>query len=315
MAARRMPARAAIALAAACAHAPPPPLHSTPLVVQRAGWRGVVPLVQAKVAGQPVMFVLDTGANRSMLPERFAQEHHLVRATAGHDVLVVDANGQRVRMQMAQDVPIQFEGENAAGKLDFLLNPTRGTNDLGILAPSDIVSSGGALVIDLENETLRYEPEEAALERLRRELPVPLRDLDASRCLEEGFFQHFHRIVRATVNGVETKMMVDTGASVTMLARNNPAIPSMLQMRGNRETVAAIASQGQTFFLKNVPIVVAGTPFVLPVVVEPASQTCGHGVLGTDVLRHCVLVWGESSLWAACHPAKMHGTDSSASPR
>src|SRR5258708_9423229 len=38
------------------------------------------------------------------------------------------------------------------------------------------------------------------------------------------------------------------------------------------------------------------TSFVLPTNVLRASQTCGRGLLGADVLAHCTLIWGSSSL-------------------
>jgi hypothetical protein len=96
-------------------------------------------------------------------------------------------------------------------------------------------------------------------------------------------------------------MLVDTGASRTVLARNNPALPSMLSVKGRHETTTAMTSKGQGFLVDDVPVVFSGTSFVLPLSVQPASMSCGKGALGADVLRHCTLVWGWSSLWAACH--------------
>ena len=60
---------------------------------------------------------------------------------------MVDAHGNVAWMPMLPDVPVQFEGEGAAGSLDFIMNSYEQTQ--GILAPQDLVRSGGALVIDL----------------------------------------------------------------------------------------------------------------------------------------------------------------------
>ena len=91
---------AAGVLASSCAHRPPPPLHSTHLLVQR----GVRAFVQAKVAGQPIQLLLDSGAFRSILPAGFALANKLQPSrTDGMAVL--------------QNVPVQFEGEPSAGTL------------------------------------------------------------------------------------------------------------------------------------------------------------------------------------------------------
>jgi hypothetical protein len=174
-----------------------------------------------------------------------------------------------------------------------------GAMNVGVLAPQDLVRRGWALVIDLEHEELRYEPEDAALGRVRGE-GGPLRELDFGGCLDEGFFERSHRIVGARVNGFAADMLVDTGAERTILARNNPALRSMLARTGDQGTAAGIASVGAGLLVPDVPIVFAETAFVTPVVVLPASQPCGHGVIGADLLRHCTVVWGWSKLWAAC---------------
>ncbi len=286
-------------LAGACAHGTPPPLHSTRLVVHRTGSGGVRPFVRAKVAGQPMDLLLDTGAIRSILPSKFAQANHLaMRWSRESDERVVDSNGKLWQMPTLPDVPVQFEGEASAGTIDFLMNPSRDTE--GILAPQDLLRSGWVLVIDIGREELRYEPEEGALKRLAAETSAPLREIDFHRCLTEGFFERSHRIVSATINGVSANLLVDTGASLTVLTRNNPAIPSLLSRRGDLGTNRAVASMGSGYLLQDVPVVVLETSFVLPVLVLPESPVCGHGALGADVLRRCTLLWGWSSMWAAC---------------
>ena len=113
-------------LVAACAHGTPPPLHSTRLVVHRTSSGGVRPFVRAKVAGQPMDLLLDTGAIRSILPSKFAQANHLaVRWSRESDERVVDSNGKLWQMPTLPDVPVQFEGEASAGTIDFLMNPVQ----------------------------------------------------------------------------------------------------------------------------------------------------------------------------------------------
>jgi predicted aspartyl protease len=268
------------------------------LVVYRSG-EAVRPFVRAKVAGQPMTLLLDTGASRSILPAAFVRRNKLGTRSSGHDEKFVDAHGNISAMKLLTDVPVQFEGETGAGTLDFFVNPYEGDPE-GILSPQDMVRPGWVLVIDLGGEELRYEQQEAALKRLGEDASSPLRELDFHRCLAEGFFERSHRIVEATINGVSAQMLVDTGAFRTVLARNNPALASMLERKGTRKTVGAISSTGQNLVVEDVPVALAQTSFVLPILVEPVLQTCWQGLLGADILHHCTLVWGWSSLWAAC---------------
>ena len=202
-------------------------------------------------------------------------------------------------MPLLTDVPVQFEGEASAGGLDFIVNPSLPATE-GILVPQDLVRSGWVLIIDLGREELRYEREETALKRLGVDASSPLREMDFHRCLSEGIFERAHRVVSASINGVSADMLIDTGSSRTLLARNNPALPSMLKAQGSVGTTRAMTSTGQGLLVDDVPIVVSQTSFLLPVIVQPASHTCWQGLLGADVLRHCILVWGSSSLWASC---------------
>jgi hypothetical protein len=289
-------------VAASCAHAPPPPLHSTRLQVARTAAGGFVPYVRAKIAGETVSLLLDTGAVRSFLPGSFAQRHKLrTRESRASDAQFRDANGNIRTMAALPDVPVQFEGETTAGTLEFYLNPVN-PSDEPILSAQDLVRSGGALIIDLAREELRFDSEEAALARVRAESAAPLRELDFKRCLFEGFFERAHRIVSTRINGVEARMLIDTGASTTVLSRNNPALPSMMSVKGDRGRVVAVSSMGQGLLVPDVPITFAESSFVIPVLVHPVSHTCYEGALGADVLRQCTIVWAEKSLWAACRP-------------
>ena len=290
------------AIGATCAHGTPPVLHTTRLVVVHTASGGFRPFIRAKVAGETVPLLLDTGAIRSFLPASFARRHSLpTRESRASDAQFIDANRNIRTMAVLPNVPVQFEGETTGGTLDFYLNPSDPADE-GILAAQDLVSSGGALVIDLGREELRYEPEDAALARVRAESPVPLREVDLQRCLLDGFFERAHRIVSTRINGVQARMLIDTGASRTVLTRNNAALSSMMAMKGDRGQVLAVTSTGHGLVVQDVPIVFSETSFVTTVLVQPVSQPCYEGALGADVLRQCTIVWGAKSLWAACRP-------------
>jgi Aspartyl protease/gag-polyprotein putative aspartyl protease len=296
LAATRVLAGAALLLSAACAHLPPPSLHTARLVVRRNSG-AVAAFIRARVGGETLSLLVDTGANTSVLPAQFARAHHLEGATHVADRQVHDAHGRTVEAGALRDVPVEFEGEPAGGGLDFITSEEMGLE--GILAPQDLLQPGAALVIDLGREELRLEREEDALARVSAASPG-LRELDFRRCPMAHGNQSNDRIVSVTINGVETRMLIDTGASRTVLARNNPALKSMLEATGERRTTRALASVGQGLVVDDVPVTFADSAFVMPVTVNPASQACGDGLLGADLLSNCTLVWGWRHLWVAC---------------
>ena len=287
-------AACAVAIAA-CAHTPP--LHSARLDVQESQGACRV-MVRVKVAGEPISLILDTGASANALPARFLRARGITPTSPGWADAYRDANGNVTYLATAHGVPVQFEGEAAGGKLDFVANPA--FDDFGILSPQQLVSSGHALVIDMERAELRHETEEAAVRRVAAEAGAPLQELAYRKCSNEDMFREYHRVVSVSINGIPAEMMIDTGAARTMLARNNPAIQSLLERKGDALKTAGVTSVGTSLLLPDVPLQVAGTPFQLPVYVNRSPMDCGKGLLGADVLRHCVLVWGSSSLWAAC---------------
>jgi hypothetical protein len=254
----------------------------------------VVPYLQATVAGHPLMLLVDTGAEQSLLPAGFVRKHKLhTRSNAG-DKRMVDVNGSMMPMPDVPGVAVQFEGEKTVENIDFLLNPADESERMGILSPQDLVRGGGALVLDFPHGELRYEPEDEALKRLRAS--ASFEELDYHRCQLDN-----HRVTSVAINGVASSLMIDTGSARTMLGRNNEAIPSMLSSKGKLGVVAGVLSTGDDFLVSGVPVVFAKTSFVLTASVLRASRTCGRGLLGADVLAHCILIWGSSSLWASCH--------------
>jgi hypothetical protein len=282
------------ALLAACAH-PLPPLHTAHLEVVEEGG-GYQPIVKVKVAGRPLDMVLDTGATQSILPAGFARRAGLSGPAVGDRF--VDANGHVFTMYSLPGVPVQFEGEKEAGKIDFLMNEAQ-PDHFGILAPQGLVASGYALTIDLEKSELRYDTEKAALDRLRDAGRDP-KEVDFHRCIIEGPFEKGHRVVPVAVNGVSTSLIIDSGATNTTLWRDNPALQSMMKSTGKVGAAGSHSSVGAILKVHDVPLRFAGTEMHTSMLVSPAVQLCGKGLLGADVLHRCAIVWGASSLWASC---------------
>jgi hypothetical protein len=197
-------------------------------------------------------------------------------------------------MPDAPGVAVQFEGEETVEIIDFLVNPVDGSETMGVLAPQDLLRAGGAVVVDFPQGELRYELEDEALKRLGA--AASFQELDYHRCQLDN-----HRVTSVAINGVVSSLIIDTGAARTTLGRNNEAIPSMLSSKGKLGVVSGMVSTGDNFLISGVSVEFAKTSFLLTTNVLRASQDCGRGLLGADVLAHCTLIWGSSSLWASCH--------------
>jgi hypothetical protein len=173
----------------------------------------------------------------------------------------------------------------------------------GVLTPQDLVRPGWALIVDLARSELRYEPEAEALGRLAADSAAPLRQLEFRHCFNDGLFDLTHRVISASINGVATSLLIDTGASRTSVAWSNPVLGTLLPGRTWHDDTIALTSARETALLPGVRVDVAQSRFVVSVLVLPARQFCGEGLLGADILDSCTLVWGWDSLWAACRPA------------
>jgi hypothetical protein len=270
------------------------------MVVQREHGQ-VRPLVTAEVDGEAVPLLVDTGSVWNALSYDFTDRHHLVTLSSSAAVYLADANGEMIELLHIPRVSVQFEGEQEPAQLDFL-RAGQLPGITGILAPNSLVRSGWALIIDLGRNELRYQPEDAALKELERGGTKPTR-VEYHRCLREGFFDKGHRIVTASVNGVQTELLVDTGASQSVLYRNSPAIPTLLTRVGSKGTASAVNSESASLTLDPVPIVLPGLSVAVPVAVNSNDGVCWDGLLGADAFADCALVWGAGDLWVAC-PSK-----------
>ncbi len=284
-----------IALAlSACVHAPPPVRE---LVLEPGGDSvGPRPFVRAKVAGVELRLLLDTGAPENLIPAALARSRRLRTAGDGHSILLMDANGTQVTLVKAPGVPVLLPGADRPAAVDFYLQPA----GEGVLAPQTLLAPGWAMSIDLERHRVRFDPQEEALAALAagsRPIPPPV---PSRGCMQEGIFSRAHRVVQAKVNGVPVEMAIDTGAQRTTLTRNNPALASLASAMGRPGGVSGLNSTGHGLGLEDVPVEAGGARFSMAVLVVPASSPCWHGVLGTDLLRHCSMVWGWDDTWLEC---------------
>ncbi|HEX4386722.1 MAG TPA: hypothetical protein VH083_27395 [Myxococcales bacterium] len=234
---------AAAILAAACAHRAPPSAHLLKLTVDRQqgstrAW------LDTTVNGRPLKLLVDTGGARSLLPAGFVYQYKIPFRTGVADPIMIDVNGNQLSMPRAYDVPVLFAGAPTPEKIDFLVNGSDDSTTEGLLIPQDLVTSGWALIIDLGHDQLRYEPEEQALKSI-----AGLQELDYKTCELDN-----HRVAKVTINGVDSSLIIDSGASRSALSRNNEALASMMSTKGKVSVTAGLVSSGMGLAVENVPV-------------------------------------------------------------
>jgi predicted aspartyl protease len=274
-------------------------------VLQRDGY-GVVTMkhprpneliVRATINGRPVDLVLDTGAslpgNGLCLDQDLASGLHIMtqvasgpaRTWAGSKMAVAQGTAKSVIMGNAQftEAPLYFS--NFGGLRDSNAAAT------GFLRPELTVGARGLItngflratsaIIDLANLKLYLRPPRTGR---RVMLGAALGDSNMSEVPLGRAGQHF--IVDAEVNGVATKVVVDTGMYVTMLNRNFALHAKVnLNTKGRMMDAAGVKADAwragvRSFKIGGVPVY-AGEITVADTVIGSSEIA---GFIGMDIL-------------------------------
>jgi hypothetical protein len=236
-----------------------------------------VPLVRATIGRVSTWMQLDSGASEHTMPGFLARRAELA-PDAGASRIVIDGWGRLDEGPLAlreEDPTLPGARAGIAG----LLSPQR-------LEPSRIVA------LDLSRSEMRLvtEPEATrVLASKKSELTAT-----ADRC--QGMY-----VVAARVEGVEVRLLVDTGATQTALYGRSRAgtalLPRAVDSRGRSFSVDG-AMTTRTYEAARIDVGdVHGVRDLLLLVNlrslggEDASACAEDGVLGIDVLRACVLVF------------------------
>jgi hypothetical protein len=230
-----------------------------------------VPLVRATVGAVPTWMQIDSGTSTHTVPGFLARRAALPEPPRASSISI-DAWGP------LDDGPIALREQDEE-------LPGARAGIAGILAPQRL-EPGRAIVLDLHRGEMRTATEREALRALASE-PTEL-TASAERC--EGLY-----VVSAFIEGVHARLIVDTGAGVTALYTRSRAGAALagrsIESRGRAFSVDGALS---TRTCEAAKILVGDVHAVHDVtLVSLAVSTCAEdGVLGIDVLRGCVLVFG-----------------------
>lgn len=303
--------RIAVALAflAACAPEPKTPTKPTATLffsnVELAPGRTFPsPLVRGRVNGKETTFIVDTGAQVSVVDVKLAQAAAVV-VTAGGSVQDPSGEGVPSSKTDAPNFVVDGLGSIPNRWTAVIALPEVLTN-LGIgaiLSPQNILDPKGGhqLVLDLANRELRFDDPSAA-----SKVSSSVFDLGPIQVCHYGdeSFSAAALIAHAVIDGVPTQIELDTGASNTFIVTDSDAGRKLAERTdGERKRAVSPAGEFESARFSNIPAVIGEFDASGPLMTMPGkrSHTCGYeGRIGIDRLRTCTLVISQNDARATC---------------
>ncbi|XYI03944.1 retropepsin-like aspartic protease [Sorangium sp. So ce1128] len=262
------------------------------------------PLIDAVVAGQPAVLLVDTGASHHVLARWLADELALPLSTAGD--VAVDHAGRPLAVSRLENATLALSGWGRVEVPALLVVPMPDVLQRigigGVVAPQELAGPGRAVVLDLREGRMTEAPRDEAARALRARFGEAA-VVELARC--GGPNQGSELTARASVEGIAVTLKIDSGASQSSLFAFSPA-GKRLSRRATGDRSAYAASGRHTVpVLSGARLRMAGFDATADIDLLPGERraTCpSDGFAGMDVLRTCVLVLAEDGGVAACAP-------------
>ncbi|MGK3989930.1 retropepsin-like aspartic protease [Sorangium sp. So ce136] len=262
------------------------------------------PLIDAVVAGQPTVLIVDTGASHHVLARWLADELALPLSTAGD--VAVDHAGRPLAVSRLENAVLALSGWGRVEVPTLLVVPMPDVLQRigigGVVAPQELARPGRAVVLDLGEGRMTEAPRDEAARALRARFGETA-VVELGRC--GGPNQGSELTARASVEGIPVTLKIDSGASQSSLFAVSPA-GKRLSRRATGDRSAYAASGRHTVpVLSGARLRIAGLDAAADIDLLPGERraTCpSDGFAGMDVLRTCVLVLAEDGGIAACAP-------------
>lgn len=250
------------------------------------------PLVDGTVNGRRTRFVVDTGAQVSVIDAALAADAGLV---IGEGVRGQDPSGQAVKMQQTLEPHLAVDG---LGELPdrpsavATLPPFFAQLGIGaIVSPQSLADAEHSVVLDLPHL------------KLQRVSAAQPQGVDVCG-YKEGSLEAKALVATATIDGTPTLVELDTGASRTFLVADSE-VGKRLSSRPDVTRSQAVGAAGpiEVVGLSSVTIGLGGGDTPGPLMVMPGTkdEQCRYeGRLGIDRLKACTIVISTGSASATC---------------
>ena len=267
-----------------------------------------LPLVTGTIAGQPVLMLVDTGANSHVIAGWFARKLGLPMKKLGD--VGTDHVGKTIATFRIEKPELTIDDWGALTPVPVLATDVPEVIEkLGIgafISPQRLVEEGDAVVLDLAKGELRP----AWWDEARYELSatgLPLVITEARACEEtEGPIKGLAYVLPATVESQRVELLLDTGAQhsdvfTTSVAGQKLAAQSIV----NKEPMYTASGKISARKLKSARISAGsfGVTTDVDLIGGTADSSCPRdGVLAMDFLRSCTLLLGRSRVYGRCTP-------------
>jgi predicted aspartyl protease len=267
-----------------------------------------LPLVTGTIAGQPVLMLVDTGANSHVIAGWFARKLGLPMKKLGD--VGTDHVGKTIATFRIEKPEMTIDDWGPLSPVPVLATDVPEVIEkLGIgafISPQRLVEEGDSVVLDLAKGELRP----AWWDEAHYELSatgVPLVIGEARACEEtEGPIKGLAFVLPATVESQRVELLLDTGAQhsdvfTTSVAGQRLAAQSTV----NKEPMYTASGKISARRLKSARIGAGSFSVTTDVdlIGGAADSSCPRdGVLAMDFLRSCTLLLGRSRVYGRCAP-------------
>lgn len=265
-----------------------------------------LPLVTGTIAGQPVLMLVDTGANSHVIAGWLARKLGLSMKKLGD--VGTDHVGKTIATFRIEKPDIAIDDWGALVPTPVLATEVPDVIEkLGIgafISPQRLVEEGDSVVLDLVKGELRP----AWWDEAHYELSaggVPLVLGEARACEEtEGPIKGLAFVVPATVESQRVELLLDTGAQHSDVFTTSIAGQRLAgQSSVNREPMYTASGKISGRKLKGARVAAGSFSATADVdlIGGGSDASCPRdGVLAMDVLRSCALLLGRSRVYGRC---------------
>ena len=266
-----------------------------------------LPLVTGTIAGQPVLMLVDTGANSHVIAGWLARKLGLAMKKLGD--VGTDHVGKSIATFRVEKPELAIDDWGTLVRTPVLATDVPDVIEkLGIgafISPQRLVEEGDAVVLDLVKGELRPALwDEAHYELSASGSPLVLPDQGRACEENEGPIKGLAYVLPATVDGQRVDLLVDTGAQHSDVFTTSAAGQRLTaQSTVNEEPMYTASGKISARMLKGARVTAGSFSVVTDVdlIGGSADASCPRdGVLAMDVLRSCSLLLGRSKIYARC---------------
>ncbi|MBX3206508.1 MAG: aspartyl protease family protein [Labilithrix sp.] len=270
-----------------------------------------LPVVSGTIAGQPVLMLVDSGANSHVLAGWLARKLSLPMKKLGD--IGTDHVGQSISTYRVDKLAMTIDEWGPLSATTALATEVPEVIEkLGIgafISPQRLDEEGDAVVLDLAKGEMRSAWWDDAYYELSAEGAALVKPEEARVCAEsDGPVKGLAFVVPATIDSQKVELLVDTGAQHSDVFTTSTAGKKLAsQSAPNKEAMYTASGKISARKLKGMRL--AAGAFAVTADVDliqgAADSSCPRdGVLAMDMLRSCALLLGRSRIHGRCLPPK-----------